>query len=338
MRCLNCHTVLAADDAKCVSCGAAVAPDPVAGTRIQMAPLDAKTRRAFVIKKSAKGIVALLAGLVIIVIGGGMFFDARDNRPVPRVLNTAEMIQAAGPEALPGWVVYTSPDMPIDTGVQYAKLRSGQATSKFCLVPVGDQWLLVKVDARFSGRKLEGQLTTVDRVAFPKVLAKFPNQAKRLLPYELDAEYDIAGTARQNSILGGFVAGFGVLCLVTGFTKLRSQPPAFVPVPKARAILPAVTSPITTSGIFATALPKPLPPPRSLFIRCVFGMIWAVVIFLVAALITSLIATAGAGNDEQLRKQLNEAAAKKFTVWLLLGSVALAGSLTKLGWLPGTRK
>jgi hypothetical protein len=332
MRCLNCQTVLSVDDAMCISCGALTRTEQAAANApIARAPLDPKTRRAFVMKKWARGILALFVGAIVIIVGGGMFFEARDNKAVARTLTAAEMIQAAGPEALPGWVTYTSADMPIDTGVQYAKLRSGQATSKFYLVPVGDQWLIAKVDPRFSGRKLEGQLTTVDRVAFPKVLAKFPNQAKRLLPYELDAEYDIAATTRQNKMLGGFVAGFGLLFLVTGVTTLRAQPPAFVAVARVRTILPS----ISPSGIFGENLPAE---PRSVIMRCIFGVVWAAVIFFVAALVTSMIAMAGAGDDEQLRRQLNEAAAKKFTVWILLGSVALTGTLAKLGWLPGTRR
>src|SRR5262249_20803709 len=123
-------------------------------------------------------------------------------------------------------ISYT-PDKIVTTRVEYVKMTSRQTTSKFLLLRVKDRWLLAKVAAHFDGSRIEGKLGGLDTVALPKVEAAFPTQAKHLLPYQLDGEYDTVDTQRQSSILGGAVAVFGVLLFLGGVGSLVVKPPPF---------------------------------------------------------------------------------------------------------------
>jgi hypothetical protein len=84
--------------------------------------------------------------------------------------------------------------------------------------------------------------------------------------------------------------------------------------------------------------PEQLPKRRSWLVRTFFGIVWAVVFFFVAALVCSLLATMGAGDDPEVRKHLAEEAGRQQGPWFLLGSIVLATLLGILGWLPGTRR
>jgi len=54
--------------------------------------------------------------------------------------------------------------------------------------------------------------------------------------------------------------------------------------------------------------------------------------------LASALATQGAGDDPQVRKQLTEEPARKLAPWFLQGSALLASVLGYLGRLPGTRR
>jgi hypothetical protein len=73
-------------------------------------------------------------------------------------------------------------------------------------------------------------------------------------------------------------------------------------------------------------------------LRGLFIVVWAIVFFFVSALIASMIATAGVGDDEALRKKLVEESAARYGLWAFLGSIVLAVVLGKMGLLPGTRR
>lgn len=77
---------------------------------------------------------------------------------------------------------------------------------------------------------------------------------------------------------------------------------------------------------------------RSTLARVFFGAMWAVVFFIVAAIVSSSIATSGAGGDPALSKRLGEEAARKYGLATFVGSIVLAIVLTKFGVLPGTRR
>jgi len=82
------------------------------------------------------------------------------------------------------------------------------------------------------------------------------------------------------------------------------------------------------------------PPPRGYggFVRAIFGVVWAVVFFFIAMGVAGMVATQGAGDDPEVQKKLVEQSAKTYGTWLLLGSIALAVVLGRLGLLPGTRR
>ena len=77
---------------------------------------------------------------------------------------------------------------------------------------------------------------------------------------------------------------------------------------------------------------------RSLFVRAVFGLVWAVVFGVVAALALGLWAAREAGDDPELRQQAIWQVGETFGPWALLGSLALAVVLGGCGVLPGTRR
>jgi hypothetical protein len=350
MRCLNCQTVLMDTDTRCVACGMATQADVSAQDR---AAYDPNARRKLLTTKWLGGPLAVLVGVILAIVGGNMLYEAQFNRPKPREVAAADLLKVKRHQDLQDWITY-DPSETLQTNVQYVRMRSQQATSKFLLLQVKDRWLLAKVAAHHSSWKIEGQLTEVDTLALNQVKGAFPEQSRRLLPYMIDGEYDIAGTSRQNTIMGGFLGGFGILCLISGVGLLLLRVPPLVGTVDESSSFPQSQFPAppsipgwtyasqTSAGAYQlqTQLPPQpanTPKPRSRVVRVIFSVVWAVVFFAIGAIIASTIATAGAGNDAE-RTQLAEESGKKLGPWLLLGSIFLASTLGWLGRLPGTRR
>lgn len=340
MRCLNCHTGMMATDTRCPACGMASPLGQAAATSLEArAANDPEARRKFIFKNWAIAVVVFLGGLPVTAIGALMFFDARTNHPKARDVDAADLIRIDRPESMPDWISYNS-DRCIDTGAQYVKLRSRQTTSKFLLLKVQDRWLLAKVDPRFNGWRVEGKLTGLDSVVLPKVREAYPHEASRVLPYMFDGEYDIAATQRQNSILGGAVAVFGMLMLGHGLGRFIAKPPAYLGdatqgLDSHTQLAPAFHPSFQPEEVGQLEHP---PRPRHWIVRTIFTLVWAVVFFVVAALIASQLAILGAPDDQEIRKQLNEASGRRLGPWFLLASITLVPLLGYLGKLPGTRR
>ncbi len=199
------------------------------------------------------------------------------------------------------------------------------------LLEIGDRWLLAQVDPRYSGGRIEGQLEEADRLVHPRVEATFRNHGKTLLPYQLQAEYSVSATTRQNSILGGILGGFGILIFISGIGLLMMKPPP--PMPGDGATTTPARPPIQVQ-----VPPTGPAQTRSPIVRVISGVVWVVVFFFVGALVASALATQGAGEDEQLRAQLIEESSRTVGPWVLLGSILVASVLGALGILPGTRR
>jgi hypothetical protein len=113
-----------------------------------------------------------------------------------------------------------------------------------------------------------------------------------------------------------------------------AQPPLVVRRPGAVVLSTAVSRPpVPAAGEWE----RP-GEPRNGLVRGLFGLMWVLIFIFVTALVSSLIATAGAGDDEQLRKRLAEESGRTVGPWLLLASIILGIVLSKVGLLPGTRK
>jgi hypothetical protein len=120
------------------------------------------------------------------------------------------------------------------------------------------------------------------------------------------------------------------------------------PLPLPRPVQPPLVVRRPGAVVLSTAAPQPPVPvtgkwerpgePRNGFVRASFGLLWVVVFIFVTALVSSVIATAGAGDDEQLRKKLAEESGRTVGPWLLLGSIILGSVLSTMGLLPGTRR
>jgi hypothetical protein len=272
--------------------------------------------------------VVLLVGATLMVVGAVLLGQRQGELTRAREVTAADLAKADAPAALPGWISH-APDRWLETGVQYVKLRSRQTTSRFILVPVEDRWLLTKVDGNFNGVRLEGQLGEFDAVALPMVRSALPAEGGRLLPYQLDAEYDIAARRRQEYLQGGTVAGFGLLLVCCAVGGLRANRSPFRGARDGGRSGFAASEPGSASEH---------PSRRSWAVRAFFGVLWAVVLFLVAAVAAALLTTMGAGDDPGIRKRLAEESGRKLGPGLLLGSFALATVLTGLGRLPGTRR
>lgn len=334
MRCLNCQTVLMDTDTRCPMCGMTTQFGQAAATSlVARAAIDPRARRQFFIKKWIYGLLLVPGGVLVTLIGVAMYLEAQTKRPVPQEMTAADLLKIDRPEKVTDWITYLPPKS-VDTGVQYVKLRSQQATSKFYLLQVQDRWLMAKVDASFNGVRIEGKLEGLDTVALPKIQSSLPHESKRLLPYQIDAEYDIAGTQRQNSILGGAVGVFGVLMCISGIGYLIAKPPPFVG--------PAQASSAVRAQPQLISLPEAAPEPRSGAMRVFFGIVWAIVLFMAiffaGAIVAAALATQGAGDDPELRKQLMDESGKRVGPWLMMGSFFLAILLASLGRLPGTRR
>jgi hypothetical protein len=318
--------VLMENDIYCPSCGTATPLITAAGS--PGATTDPNVRRKFIVRKWCLFLLALFVGGLVILFGAGMSLDAQSNRPTPRQVTAGELAHLNNLESMPGWITYL-PGAAVDTGVEYVKVRSRQARSKFVLLEVEDHWLLAKIDPRFKGTRYEGQLTSLDTVALPKVREAFPGQAAKLLPFQLDAEYDIAGTQRRTTMYGIGIAAFGALVIFTGIGKLQAKPP--------RIVAPAPTA-IGSGAASQLALQDAPRATRGWFLRVIFMVIWAVVFFFTTAIALSIWSTLQGGDDPAARQQLAEQAGKTVGPWSIPGSIVLAVFLGVLGKLPGTRR
>jgi hypothetical protein len=103
-------------------------------------------------------------------------------------------------------------------------------------------------------------------------------------------------------------------------------------------IQPALPQPTYQPTKQPTYQPEQRPRQCSWAVRAFCGVAWAVVFFIVAGVVVSLLATQGAGDDPEVRKQLAQEAGRKQGPLLVLGCIVLTTVLGCLGWLPGTRR
>jgi hypothetical protein len=345
-----------ATDTRCPVCGAATPFGQAAATSLQArAAVHPVSRRQFIVKKWAQCVFATLFGIVLLGGGAMVYLQTRDDHPVARKVTAAELARLDKPQDLPDWITFV-PSRTIDTEVKYVKVQTRQEISKFLLLQVEKHWLLAKVDARFNGTRFEGKICELDRAALAKVLASNQELAKGVLPFMLDAEYDIERTRHRSFGFAAVLAGFGVLAFCTAVNRFLAKPPPFlgtatqgpvadVPPQRETSFSPARVG-LATEGLIgysqpraaAASEPEHAPKRRSWLVRTFFGIVWAVVFFFLAAFISALIVNTGAGGDPEVRKQLAEEAGRQQGPWLLLGSIVLATVLGVLGWLPGTRR
>jgi hypothetical protein len=164
-----------------------------------------------------------VAGGLAAAAGVVLYLSVPSENPDVHPVTAAELLRIERPGSLPGWVCY-NPARAFDTGVEYAKITSRQITSRFLLLPVGDRWLLTEVAGQFTGLRFEGKLGQPDPIALRRVTTAYPNLAGRLLPYQLDARLDSAGT-RLGSFCNAGAAGLsGVLLFSAGARGFLARP------------------------------------------------------------------------------------------------------------------
>jgi hypothetical protein len=324
------------NDTRCPSCGMATRVGHATAVSLRArAAFDLDARRKFVWRSRLLGLLGLVGGALLAVCGAGMFFDARDKNkaPVVQKVTAEDLLKIDRPEKLPGWISYR-PDNVMGTGYEYVKLQSRQVQSKFILAQVGDSWMLTKIDGHFTGVTYEGHLTEPDTLALGKIRTAYPNEAGRILPFMLDAEYDVACTQRQATFLGGALAVFGALIFFSGVGGLVVQPPPYLGPPS--------DNPFSARTVGSDIAPEPAAPPgprpRSLGMKIVWSSVWVVVFFFAAAIIISQVAVIGAPADPEVRDKLIQQASQSWGGWVFLGSIALPILLSWRGWLPGTRR
>ncbi len=249
MRCMNCNMVMAANDSHCLSCGmkltlpergsvrgytygAAPVVPPPGMTAYGPAVAGGGGSRAGRIVKRLVGVAALALGslLLLAAVAHGLDSKPKEAPPAPRTVTAAELAQVKDPAKLAdAWVVYEAPKV-LDTQVE---LVSGRFTKKtkvrFALVQVQDRWLLAEVPPNFAGTRLEGRLTKWNTPFYDNVVSKartgFPNECRRLLPVQLDCEFDRATDGQRNDrtfTIGVGVVGFFILLLGLKFVTVRS--------------------------------------------------------------------------------------------------------------------
>jgi hypothetical protein len=331
-----------ATDTRCPACGAATPFGQVAAVSVEArAVIDPGARRRFFVTKWVRALFLFVAGGVAMAAGVLMYLEAQSDNPTARNVTAADLLRIDNPESLPDWISY-SPTKTLDTGIEYVKTVSRQTTSKFLLLQVGDHWLLTQVPGHFKGSRVEGKLGRPDRVALPKVLAAFPDKAARLLPYQLEAKIDIAGTQRRSFGYAVAVGVFGLLMFSTGVRGFFAKPPPFLGTATEEPVRHTPREPAYRFLDQASPQPsyQPERPPRRRrwAVRVFFGVVWAVVFFLAAAAVVSLLVVQGAGDDPEVRQQLAQEAGQKQGPLVLLGTVVLTTVLGCLGWLPGTRR
>jgi hypothetical protein len=324
------------NDTRCPSCGMATPVGHATAVSLRArAAFDLDARRKYVRRNRLMGLLGLAGGALLAVCGAAMFFDARDKDKTPTARNvTAEdLLKIDRPEKMPDWISYR-PERVLGTGLEYVKIRSRQVQSRFILCQVGQFWLLAKIDGHYTGARYEGHLTAPDTLALEKIRSAYPNEAGSILPYMLDAEYDIARTQHQSGMLGGALAVFGALMFFSGVGGLVVQPPPYLGPPSEgpfRAVQPK-------SDFAPDPAAPPTPRRRSRGVRVVFTLMWVVVCFFVAAIIISQVAVIGAPDDQAARDKLIQDASRSWGGWVFLGSIAVPAVLGYLGRLPGTRR
>jgi hypothetical protein len=338
-------------DTPCPVCGTTTPFGQPPATSVEApAVINPVSRCQFVVKKWAQALFAILAGGLLLAGAAAMYREIRSKHPVLRKVTPADLVRLDKPEDLPGWITFV-PGRSLDPGVKDVKLQSWKEMGKFLLLQVEDHWLLAKVDAHFNDTHVEGKLCRLDNVALPKVLAAFPLQAKGVLPFMLDAEYDIAATQRRSLYYAGAVAAFGVLAFGTGVRRGFAKPPpsldATAPAPvgdvppqREASCAPARVRLVTEEFIgyypprpASASRPRHSPRRRGWLVRAFFGVVWAAFFFVGAVVLASLWATTGAGDDPEVCKQLAEEVEGPL---VLLVSLVLATLLGIPGWLPGT--
>ncbi len=327
MRCRGCHYGLLPSDTHCPACGQATQFGKMGGALVwdSTTVRVLKSRRRFFTTKRVRSLIFFVVGLIAMVGGGAIYLDARSHVPTARSVTVDELLQIDRPEALPGWIAYTPP-RALDPGIEFARLRSFQTTSKFLLLQAGDHWLLTEVTGNFHGARLEGKLGPFDRLALQKVVTAYPNEAERLLPYQFQAELDIMGTLRQSFLYSSMVAFFGSLLAYIGLRDFCAK--------SSLSRGPALAA----SGLLALQGGQARPQNRSGTRWALGSVAWAGVFLLVAVLVIVSLAKPGAVSDPEVRKQLVQETMQKQGPWLLLGPLLLATVLGWLGWLPGTRR
>jgi hypothetical protein len=223
MKCPNCHTGLMATDTRCPACGTPTryGPPPISSLEARAA-FDPVARREFAKVKVARSLIMLLVGLGMGVGAGYLYLNTRSLPASAKTVTADDLLSLDRPEALPEWIAYR-PSKRLDTGVEYVKMNSRKTTSKFVLLAVHDRWLLTKVGAQHGGGRYEGKLVGFDTVALPKVKAALPDLGQRLLPYQLDAEVDLADNQRGNYVLAGGGAIFAVMLVFSGVGGLLGR-------------------------------------------------------------------------------------------------------------------
>jgi hypothetical protein len=223
MKCPNCHTGLMATDTRCPACGtpSRVGPSGISSLEARAA-FDPVARRERSKVKVVRSVLTLLIGLGLGVGGAWKFLEARSLPASARTVTADDLLSIDRPEAQPEWIAYR-PSKRIDTGVEYVKLNSRKTTSKFVLLGVHDRWLLAKVGSHHDGGRVEGKLVGFDSAALPKVQSALPDLGQRLLPYQLDADVELAGRQRGDYILAGGGAIFGVLLVLSAVGGLLGR-------------------------------------------------------------------------------------------------------------------
>jgi hypothetical protein len=256
MRCLNCQTVMAANDTHCYSCGMKLTVpvrgwvkgytygpgEPVApkGSNLRFTPVGSDGKP--LPRSGGAGVGRWLGILVLLGLAGlfglgaaALLIDTPQESTPPRAVTAAELLEIKDVKKLSDeWVVYDAPRV-VDTEVQIVSGRGRRQTRTILvLAQVQDRWLIVQVPPDFSGNRLEGRLQEWDSPLYlesmGKVRAKFPQVANRLLPYQLNAETERAEVDRQGTrLFGGGLGVVGLVCLVIGLKLafVRSSVPAY---------------------------------------------------------------------------------------------------------------
>jgi hypothetical protein len=143
-------------------------------------------------------------------------------------------------------------------------------------------------------------------------------------------------------LAGGGIGGFLLLIWMCSPPMPRSRtstanPPDIQPGTvslRTALAVPGAVRPAPSPGILVD-YQRPLAE-RSPLIRTFFGLVWVVGFVFGSVLIAALLATSGAGDNRELRRQLARQSGETIGPWVLLGSTTSAIVLACLGLLPGT--
>lgn len=337
MRCLGCHTVLMDGDTRCPSCGKSQ------GTNWGAAEYDPVARSKLINMKWTFGILGPLIGGLMMLGGGAYVYSAHSNRPELRKVTGEELAKIEKIEDMPGWIV-VEPEHVIYTQVRYARGSSGATVSKFVLIKAGDRWMVAHVPPQYKGGRIEGQLKRLDHLALPWLQQAFPDHTNLLLPSQLEAEYDLAGSVRQDAIFGYGTVGFGLLffAIGLGFLFMKTPPPIGTATPSSAPPTAPRGQTLLKSSVLLEGAPQvtQMQPPRQsrgCLFRGFFMVVWGVVFFMVGIVICA-VWMAMKARDEAEMQLLSKQVGEQVFGWLCLGSILVPIILGKFGWLPGTRK